>query len=228
MTEQEAFLKIKANPASFFKHYPINCVGNAGAHTANAANLRYYYLTKRDGSASGHTKTGHYGATRPGSVLPFMTHNISSFRIDTFNAHGSKSIHAYSVPMIPSDKAGFAHNALDAYLATAGGDEFIITGQLSGCCFCWLPVAGGLWCAHIQPRSPYNGVQLHNLLHTSGRFAGMPHAPISTFGRNDYASHANVIGVKTNAGWQLFAQTTSDQGRTITGAMQLYPQRRAL
>ena len=230
MNAQRAVHQLLHDPDYFLKHYPVITAGANVAHVANQANIMQFWLSKRDPLVPGampSANVGHYGATRPGRILSSRIHEISSFQIITFATPGAdtQQINAHSVPMIP-----YNHNApinlqqLAPYFLDGASDGVMITGQLSGCCFCWLPVGAQLWCTHIRPLNPPNfGVQLQNLLHMGGRFNGHVLAPLGTFGRNEYPQHATVIGVRLHGNWRLYAQVSNDQNRTNALVYRFYP-----
>ena len=137
-----------------------------------------------------------------------QTHGVPMVNYDS-NLDGKVNLHA-------------TVTAMDHYVDGAGA-HYMTTGLLTGCCFAWIEAGGALWCVHVRPKDGITGVQLHTMIAPQGRFAARPHTPLSTFGRNDYTNYANVIGVNTVTGWKLYAQTSSDQFRTITGAWQIAP-----
>lgn len=230
MDATAAAARMLSNPDEFFKYYPVQMAGGTGAFLPNASNLKTYYLAKKDPGMPGRApdrKVGHYGATRPGV---FGSRNISSFKMDVMRAMDcSGPLATHGVPMVnyDSDRDGKVNlhgsiNNMDYYVVGAGAN-YMTTGLLTGCCFTWLPRPGGLWCVHIRPEGT-DGVRLQNMVATNGRFRGAPHAPLATFGRSDYGgTYAVVIGVNTRGGWRLYAQTSGDQFRTITGAWRIYP-----
>lgn len=103
----------------------------------------------------------------------------------------------------------------------------MITGQLSGCCFCIRPYPGGLACAHVHPRGYPRGAvaaaALQADLTTNGHFANYPGA-LTTFGRQNYPQHATVIGVRSAGMWQIFAQFSNNSHQTLNNpSAQIYP-----
>jgi hypothetical protein len=160
--------------------------------------------------------------------------DISSFRIGRIQfEHGTINHHfqALSVPMDYYDTISTPPlniNAMQAYLLdNAGADDVMITGQLSGCCFCIRPYAGGLACAHVHPRGYPGGAAAAAALQTdltaNGHFAHYPGA-LTTFGRQNYPEHATVIGVRSAGTWQIFAQFSNNSHRTLNHpSAQIYP-----
>src|SRR5262249_19384218 len=138
---------------------------------------------------------------------------------------------AHVVPMVNynSDIYGCLNlhgvvNTMPYYALDGGGDGLMVTGELSGCCFCWLPQGGLLWCIHVQPEEGIDSIALQNSLRVNGRFAYAPGSVLSTYGRHDYpGARASVIGVRRHGNWRLFAQTTNNSFNTITGAYIIYP-----
>ena len=228
MTPLQALNELRIHPDRFVKYYPLSVAGWTGAHAPNTVNTHAFHLYRRDPTTAGSMpsgKVGHHGATRPNDVLPFMTHEISSWTIDDQGHPGApvQGFNGHSVPMVtdtaanPVDRTALVSYQLD------GSADVMITGQLSGCCFCWLPVGGILLCTHIRPGLGSNGVVLHNSLHAGGRFANHPTQPLNTFGRNDYPMHATVIGVRLAGAWRLYAQLSNDHNRTNAHVMRLHP-----
>jgi hypothetical protein len=225
-----AAAKMLSDPDHFFKYYPVQMAGGIGAFVPNAANLKTYYLAKKNPAyAPPGQKVGHYGATRPGFL---HTKDISSFKMDVMAAAGSSgALNTHGVPMVnyDSNKDGKVNlhgavNAMDHYVVGAGA-SYMTTGLLTGCCFAWIPAPGGagLWCVHVRPEGT-TGVQLQNAIATNGHFAAAPHIPLSTFGRSDYGGgYAIIIGVDAATGWRIYSQTSGDQFSTITAAWRLYP-----
>ena len=228
MTPLQGLNELLLHPDHFIKYYPLSVAGWTGAHAPNAVNTHPFVLYKRDPLAPGSMpsgKVGHHGAMRPNSVLPFMTHEISSWAIDD-QANGGVPVQGFtghSVPMVTDNAANALNKAALASYQLDGTADVMITGQLSGCCFCWLPVGTTLLCTHIRPAPGSSGVILHNSLHSGGRFANHATQPLYTFGRNDYPSHATVIGVRLAGAWRLYAQLSTDHNRTNAQVMRLHP-----
>jgi hypothetical protein len=229
MDATKALQKLRSDPDYFLKYYPVWTAGSNNTHTADAANPRQYFLHKKDptaGTGPNMTgKIGHYGATRPGTVFSSRTHEISSWVFNTFApAHGvdHRTVTALSVPMTYCNAPGFNVNDMNAYYLD-GTADIMITGQLSGCCFCWTDVGGTLLCTHLKPQGATSAVQLQNMVVTNGRFHNHPHTPLGNFGRSDYPGYATVIGVRGTGGWSLYAQLSNDQNRTIAETYKLHP-----
>lgn len=232
MDTAHAITEMQTNPDNFFKYYPLNVAGPAGAHAAGAATLKTAHFTKRDPGITAHTvdnKEGHYGATRPGP-FGFGTRNLSSFRVLGYPAAGSTPLNVYSVPMVDYngngggvfDMGGNPAN-MPSYHLGGAGDGLMFTGQLTGCTFCWQVDGAALRLCHVQPTGAPNGTILQNTLALHGRFAGGPNLPVGTFGQNDYPVSANVVGVRVGGVWRLYAQNSPNGGLTVTGAWQLHP-----
>lgn len=228
MNETEAFRALRDNPSYFLKYYPINIAGANVPHAAGAANVlpfKMHRYADQPGSMPSH-KVGHYGATRPGrGPLRVLTMEISSFKVEYDSPAnplpwGGQAMGAHSVPWFRSDAIDTA--AMDHYLLDHTGDGVMVTGQLSGCTFAWRQVGDTIAAIHVQ-NAGGDGIAIHNTIHTTGRFAAYPAAPLRTFGRNDYTHYATVIGVRTAGGWKLFAQLSEDRGRTITAAYRIHP-----
>lgn len=147
MTPTAALQRLRTDPHYFLRHCPINCAGANVPHHPNTANQFPFHIRKRDNQMQGE-KLGHVGATRPvrGPLsLLNVTVEISSFRIGHGGAAAAAPFNAASVPMLYYDDLHNppAHNinAMGAYLLD-NTDDIMITGQLSGCCFCVTPYAG--------------------------------------------------------------------------------------
>lgn len=204
--------------------------GDSTAHTVSIANVRPFSIQKREpGVDQGAQKPSHFGASRPGYILPPITHKISSWILTQTPDPGqpSAAIQATSIPMLQYDPGVHPNpvtpTALEAYHLDANGDGIMVTGQLSGCCFCWMEDRTTLWCAHIKPHGTIDGTRLNTLLAVSGRFRGERWRSINTFGRTEYEGVATVIGVRHGRQWKLFAQKSMDYNKTIIEACQLYP-----
>jgi len=228
MDTNTAAARMLSHSDEFFKYYPVMMAGGIGAFVPNAANVKTYYLTKKDpGVVPAGGKEGHFGATRPGFL---HTKNISSFKMDTYpQPNCSAALTTHGVPMVNynSDLGGKVNlhanvGAMDHYVVDNGAD-YMTTGLLTGCCFAWHEAGGALWCIHIRPEGT-DGVTLQNMVALHGHFAAAPGMPLSTFGRNDYEDdYAIILGVKTPGGWKLYAQTSLDNFRTIKAAWRVYP-----
>ena len=239
MDSAAARTKLLNDPAGFLKYYPVKC-GGAPAPSQNAANLRPYFIEKQN-AAGGGNKLGHSGATRPILLGP-LKWNISSFKLNTVNSNNGTQINnAHVVPMVNynSDKYNCHNlnetiNAMPYYALDATGDGLMVTGELSNCCFTWLAQGADLWCIHVQPVGDKARLiggptqimpnELQNDINATGRFAAAQAAALSTFGRNDYPNgRASVIGVRRNGVWKLYAQTSDDSFKTLSGAYKIYP-----
>jgi hypothetical protein len=192
-------------------------------------NLRQYNISKQGGTQDDQ-KPGHRGATRPG--FRGKSRDISSFILqpDTMG-NGALINDAHVVPMVNYNSDIYnCHNlhrginAMPYYALDGQGRGLMVTGELSGCCFCWLAQGNDLWCIHVQPQAGIDGTALQNTLRVNGRFANAPGTRLGTYGRKNYpAGRASVIGVRRAGRWRLFAQTSDDRFSTITGAYQIYP-----
>src|SRR5665213_3847976 len=232
MTATEAAARMLTHPDDFFKSYPVMMAGGTGAWVPNTANVMMYRLSKKDPGMAGAApdqKVGHFGATRKG--LFGQTLNISSFKMDEQvlpNCSGPLTTHGVPMVNYNSAKDGKVNllgdvTAMDHYVVDAGAN-YMTTGLLTGCCFAWTANGGGLWCSHVRPDG-IDSVMLQTTMATHGRFAAAPHTPLATFGRPDYAGapYAIVIGVKHSGTWQLYAQTSTNQFKTINGAWRIHP-----
>jgi len=242
MTPDEALQEMRTNPDYFFKHYPVRMEGATGSWMADAQNLRPYKLGRlmagQTRNAVTATRNGHFGARRPGRILgSWRMHEISSFRMEPARdvqrvpTERSQTFTAEAVPMIdfngPAGGNNLYGNVTNMNFYEAGrGSDFMVTGQLSGCCFAWCNQGGVLRCAHIQPfpLTAITGVALQTLIETTGRFRRMPHATLTTFGKRETQRNtASVIGVRARGQLHLYAQTSSNGFNTINGAWRLYP-----
>jgi hypothetical protein len=237
MTPEQALESLRDNPRYFLKYYPLSTAGATDHHVPNARNPLDFIWYKRAG-ADARGKQSHVGASRPvhglTKLFPKVSLDISSFRIGRIQfEHGTINHHfqALSVPMDYYDTISTPPlniNAMQAYLLdNAGADDVMITGQLSGCCFCIRPYAGGLACAHVHPRGYPGGAAAAAALQTdltaNGHFAHYPGA-LTTFGRQNYPEHATVIGVRSAGTWQIFAQFSNNSHRTLNHpSAQIYP-----
>jgi len=228
MNPREALAALIANPAAFLKHYPVKIAGAGG--NLNTTNVRTYFFDKQgawSGIFPGET-LGHKGATRPGL---FKDHQISSFRFNHSRVSADTALtRALVVPMVNYNSTLYGcHDmqgdvtAMPHFRLDGSGDGLMLTGELSGCCFSWIDYGANLICTHVQPHAGIDGIKLQTKLTTQGRFAAVPTAPLNTFGRTDYPSRASIIGVCKGAQWYLYAQTSSDSLKTITGAYQIHP-----
>ncbi len=240
MTSDSAKDKMLSDPDSFFKYYPVKSFGGPPPFTENAETIKSYRVSRVASMKDG-GKLGHQGATRPGTTLGFTKKNISSFKLQPNGQQGagdnSAAFDTCGVPMVNynSDIYG-AKNlhgniaAMKYYIAGAGA-YFMTTGQLSGCCFTWVAVAGALYCVHIQPKglapngAEITGGDLQLAVRTTGHFEGFPRLPLKTFGRENLAmGHAaSIIGVKSNGMWKLYAQISADGFNKIYEVWQLHP-----
>lgn len=159
MTDAQALHKLRTAPGYFLKHYPINPAGATLGILPNQANPAQFKIYKPNNPGG---KLGHLGATRPGTVLPFLIHDISSFTIapaaNVPPFYGGAQFTALVVPMaywdqIPLNLGAPDVGALDGYLLD-GGADVMITGQLSNCCFRFVVNGAGLACTHRNPRGP--------------------------------------------------------------------------
>ncbi len=225
-------MKLLTDPDYFLKYYPVKCEGSA-VPNPNGVNLLQYYINKQGvGEARfPNEKLGHKGATRPGSISGYK-HEISSFILNPRTSAGSAIIAAHVVPMVnynstdfgcPNLNANIA--AMDHYTLDNTGDGLMVTGELSGCCFCWLLHGHELWCVHVRPIAGISSESLQAQLNATGRFNNDLTA-LNTYGKNDYNNqNASVIGVRSGGVWKIYAQTSNDLFRTISGAYRLYPDR---
>lgn len=223
MDAHKAFQQLTTNPRDFLAWYPVNTAGSNGVHAPGAANVHQFQMYKQNPVSEGtipSKKVGHYGAMRPSL---FGEREVSSFKISDLPAPGTATQHTFnalSVPMHNYNAVTVA--ALDHYLLDGTGDGLMITGQLSGCTFAWRVAGNDLMCTHIRPVGT-TPTQLQNALRTNGRFTAAPVSPLYTFGMDDYGPYANVIGVRKNGQWSLYAQNSTDRLMTITAAWQIYP-----
>ena len=228
MDTNAAWAALTTNPDQFLKYYPVKTAGSP-APNPNGVNQAQYWLRKQVNTANGNAKPGHMGATKPRVIGPDAS--ISSFYFDTIPLHGATHVAlANVVPMVNynSNVYGCPNlngnvTAMNHFVLDGTGDEVMITGELSGCCFCWLPQGANLWCTHVQPRDGITGDALEIALSTTGRFGAAPGSSIGTFGRSYYSSRATVIGVRVAGNWRLYAQTSNDALKTITGAWRIHP-----
>jgi hypothetical protein len=229
MDATTAAARMLTHSDEFFRYYPVMMAGGTGAFVPNTANVKIYYLGKKGAGnpGPGGAKEGHFGATKPGV---FGAKDISSFKMDgAAVANCSGPLTTHGVPMVNynSDLDGKVNlnaniAAMDHYVVDAGA-QYMTTGLLTGCCFAWRVQGIDLWCVHVRPEG-IDSVRLQNSMATQGRFAAAPGDPLSTFGRSDYGGqYAIVIGVNTANGWKIYAQTSTDQFRTLTGAWRLFP-----
>jgi hypothetical protein len=233
MNSAAARTKLLNSPEAFLKYYPVKCAG-APAPVQNAVNLAQYNINKHGGDqpAVGDEVVGHRGATRPG-ILGIGERQISSFKLEpgAVTVNGAIINNAHVVPMVNynSDIYGCLNllgviNNMPYYVLDGNGDGLMVTGELSNCCFCWLPRGNDLWCIHVQPVGGIMPIQLQNALAVNGRFTTAPVAALGTYGRNDYpAGRASIIGVRHAGVWRLYAQTSNDSFRTLSGAFRIYP-----
>lgn len=224
--------KLLTTPSDFLKYYPVKCAGT-DAPIPNAANLCQYHINKlgANNALLPGEVLGHYGAIRIGFFG--HQHQISSFKLEPQAVGVGAAVinEAHVVPMVNynSDLYGCPNlhgviNGMPHYVLDGTGDGLMVTGELSGCCFCWIQHGNDLWCIHVQPAEGINGADLHTALAHTGRFAAAPDVALSTFGRNDYpGARASVIGVRKNGRWKLYAQTSTDSFHTLTGAFKIHP-----
>lgn len=222
MTPTEAMQSLRNDPHYFLKYYPINPAGFAGAHVPDGLTPQTFWIAKLGGGGGG-MKPGHVGATRPVKYLPMLSVDISSFRISTApTGEGPVQFTALSVPMVYYDSINVG--ALNAYLID-NSQDIMITGQLTNCCFCVRPYAGGLACTHVNPRG-YAGLNgpagMQTQLNAGGQFANYA-GVLATYGRQNYPLASNVIGVRGPGGWELFSQHSGNMFKTITAAYKVYP-----
>ena len=109
MDATAAAAKMLSDPDHFFKYYPVQMAGGIGAFVPNAANLKTYYLAKKNPAyAPPGQKVGHYGATRPGVL---STKDISSFKMDVMAVAGSSgALNTHGVPMVNYDSTRMARS----------------------------------------------------------------------------------------------------------------------
>lgn len=238
MTPDEAVDKMIEDPDFFFKYYPVNVAGAPKPYNPNQQNIKNFRLTRVAGKQG--EKLGHQGATRPGFL---HKKKISSFRLvpaqQVNDQDRSREIETSGVPMVLYNSDDFTkfggaanlHGNLTTmnYYIVGPGTSYMTTGQLTGCCFAWCQSGDTLLCTHIRPAgsgpggAAITGETLHNQVKATGRFQGLPHQALNTFGRLNYPEFATVIGVKSNGMWKLYAQISNDRLETLENAWQIHP-----
>lgn len=180
-------------------------------------------------------RIGHPGGTQ--QVHFYTTGGLDSFRpgsvLGTKRFHVSSSFH-FSLGAPPDGRTDNAHCSIPAcyvpMLQATGGTNFnnlvwtpvfalvdlIITVQLSGCSFLWRGNGANFECAHYQPQPGMTGGTLQTNLSN-----GAPHI----YGRSNYGEGhvSNVIGVRRNGQWRIYAQKVQVMTKRILNVSRLEP-----
>lgn len=207
MTPQQLFFQLRTRPDYILTYYQLTIAGGP-----NDAWTQFSF-----------TPTLGRSNPRPGRVLGFMTHQAQAFNVMHSPLGGPANVFpAYNVRMQAGGTYAVA-GIIGTLLPDIGPPALLLTGQLSGCSFCCLPVAGGVVMAHLQP-PPGAGAGIApqaNVL-ANGRFVGHPAAPIvNVYGKNNYPNgRASVVGVRNNNQWELYGQEYNNMTKQILSMTQ--------
>lgn len=199
MDAAAALVQIRTNSDYFLRWYSVQISGSPAASAAIQ-----YYIRTRDGAAV-------QRFTRPGRILGNLRpHHIRNFSIGTGNVANTDStgFMAHSVQMVNANAVNLA--ALNGYfIADNSGTDLMVTGQITGCAFVALRVAGGVVMTHIRPMGT-TPQQLELDLANHGAFFGHP-GPLTIYGAatnyNQPTQDVTVIGVATApTQWRVYAQ----------------------
>jgi hypothetical protein len=200
--------------------------------TRPAAILPYYQLAIAGGPTDGWTQfnfSARIGTTnpRPGRILgTWSMHQAQAFRISQTDHWGHPDVFtAYNIRMQTPGNYNVA--ALAGFrLPNAGPPALMFTGQLTGCTFCCLRVAGGVLVAHIQPTGG-GAFNLQTNVENNGRFAGHLTSPLDgIYGKGNYnqalgLSAASVLGRRAGGTWEIFGQEYNNYSKAVLNVTQI-------
>ncbi len=121
---------------------------------------------------------------------------------------------------IPIDQYnnGLEDNIPGTGLAVVGGSDFMFTGLLTGCTFCYYRGPAFTWVAHIHPNGNNPNNVRANL--ANGEFIAAINQPIACYGPgvnyNANIEEVQVIGFRTHGRWDFYGQRRPLLSRTIT------------
>ncbi|HEX6957923.1 MAG TPA: hypothetical protein VF194_08055 [Ferrovibrio sp.] len=138
---------------------------------------------------------------------------------------------SYVLPTTPYRDVEASLHALPGLTLPAGGDTTIaISAQLSGCSLCYRPATRGVpdvKIIHIQPTGlraappvgEKDSVKLQNILQERHAcFAGDLNRPTKVYGGKQTGdSRANIILLRRDGKWTLFAQLYAPASNTVAG-----------
>jgi hypothetical protein len=210
MTPAQALNALTDTTDYFLKHCSLVAAGDPGASRVTNYGIHYHpsYVPPPDGA----TVTGFpifkvaFQGLLAGVAPP----------VHVFPAHSVQMVN-YNTLAVPP---GTAPVPLNGYTLGGGGPALMVTGQLSGCVFCILPVGNTVLCAHVRPTG-IDAKALQTLLMNRGRFVGHPGSALRCFGRREYPEYATVVGVRKGAAWQIWAQVQTGI-TTVTGAHRIF------
>ncbi len=181
MNEAQALLQLKTNPLNFLRKNSVTPFTIMQAGATVPAGVYPFYMV--DASQQIYRPRKLTGNINPKAGQRFKIMGSALTRGFRFNA-----IH---IPVQPSNIP------INAYRLNLGGDDLMITTQLTGCCVVMIP-NGNTWnVAHLQPTGE-TGTMLHRRLKAGGT---------RVYGVNDYSGgRAALVGVKESGKWNFYAQ----------------------
>lgn len=198
MALTDIFDKLTLNPTSFWNsnsqcHLQIaggnatNPGGNTGIDIAPHAE-RIFFKDRNQANNQNFYRIAPVNNGNFERVL-FNTHIIPMYERGSVNipATGSFNIPGFRIPERVNS------NVRD-------NPDILITGELSGCAFCVLPLNGGreLICAHIRPPQGMEGKVIDQALYRAS-FTGYPGRKIFFYGRSDMPTQSHrstVFGIR--------------------------------
>lgn len=165
--------------------------------------------------------TGGLDSFRPGAILGTRRFHVSSSYHFSPNAPPiGRTANSYCataacyIPMLQATAASTYNNLV--WTPVSAHVDLLITVQLSGCSFLWRSNNGVFECAHYQPPGGMTGGTLQDNL-----AVGAPHI----YGRNNYGDGhvSNVIGVRRNGQWRIYAQKNQVMTKRILNVSRIEP-----
>lgn len=195
-----ALQSFRDHPRTFLKKYPI----------------QNNFDPQNSGVFRAHIFNGAAGQ-RPGSILKTKSmHTTQTFTIQAapgqlgegnpFWVHGLHTGQSSAGPVW--------------YLLDGGGPDIMLTAKLTGCTFVARPANGHppgcVEITHLQPHQE-TGIALNTRMNIPGQHA---------YGRLKYdfdIRSINVIGIRQNGAWKIYAQKLEKQTLTIRSVTRIYP-----
>lgn len=195
-----ALQSFRNHPRTFLKTYP----------------LQNNYDPQNDGIFRAHIFNGAAGQ-RPGSIL--KTQNMHTTESFTIQAAPGRLGEGYPF-WLHGLHTGQSNQAPVWYLLDGGGPDIMLTAKLTGCTFIARPAAGHpagcVEITHLQPNQE-TGIALNTRMNVHGQHA---------YGRLRYDINVrsiNVIGVRQNGGWKIYAQKLEKHNLAIRSVTRIFP-----
>ena len=204
-----AYTSLVAHPRTFLRKY-ATAVNEMMAQPAGGVLASYFYTSGAAGDAR-----------RPGTVLRGLRKHLSeTFKFNLLNPPAGMPMNsyivtqAYYVPMLHATAATVFNTIAWVRLGTAA--TVMITVRLSGCSFLWRTNNGALEVAHLQPHGGLDGSALQTQLEGNGA---------EIYGRTSYGPGrvVSIVGVRSAAGWKIYAQKFRVGTNEIMSVHRLYP-----